>query len=263
MSVKTKKAFVHPSAIVHPEAELGSEVTVGPYSVIEAGVQIGDGTKIGARATIEGNTTIGQENEIFTGAVVGSVTQDKKYDGGKSFLRIGDRNKIREYVTINPGTGEGTETIIGNDNLIMAYAHVAHDCIIGDHVIIANAGTLAGHVIIDDYAIVGGLCGVHQFVRIGYLAIIGGNSKVVQDIPPFMMGDGHPVRAYGINSVGLERAGVAKEERMAIKRAFKVIFKSGNSTKSAIEQLQDEGEKHAGVKRIITFLEKTDRGICK
>ena len=263
MSVETRKTIIHPTAIVHPTAELGSGVSIGPYSIIETNVSIGDGTKVGARVTIEGNTLIGRDNEIFTGAIIGSVTQDKKYDGGMSYLKIGDRNKIREYVTINPGTGDGTETVIGDDNLIMAYAHIAHDCVIENHVIIANAGTLAGHVTIEDRAIVGGLCGVHQFVRIGHLAIVGGNSKVVQDIPPFMMVDGHPAKAYGLNSVGLERAEVPKSERMMLKRAFKILFRSGLSIKTIVERLTElSHEGSDSVLRIIEFIEKSDRSIC-
>ena len=263
MAIQVTSSSIHPTAIVHSSAELGSGVVIGPYSIIEAGVVIGDGTQVGARVSIEGNTTVGRENQIFTGAVIGSVTQDKKFDGGVSYLKIGDRNKIREYVTMNPGTGDGTETVIGDDNLVMAYAHVAHDCVIHNHVIIANAGTLAGHVEIEDYAIVGGLCGVHQFVRIGSRSIIGGNSKVVQDIPPYMMADGHPAKAYGLNSVGLERAQVSKEDRAILKRAFKTIFRAGLTTKSAIETLKSDTRKSTLLDRLITFLEKSDRGICK
>jgi UDP-N-acetylglucosamine acyltransferase len=263
MSVKTQKTNIHPTAIVHPEAELGAGVTIGPYTVVEAHVTIGDGTEVGARVSIEGHTTIGKENQIFSGAVIGSITQDKKYDGGTTYLKIGDRNRIREFVTMNPGTGDGTETVIGNDNLIMAYAHVAHDCVIKNHVTIANAGTLAGHVVIDDHAIVGGLCGVHQFVRIGSLAIIGGNSKAVQDIPPYVMVDGHPTKAYGLNSVGLERANIPSEERMALKRAFKVIFRSGSTAKAAVKQLRGEAQKSNCVQQLIQFIEASERGICK
>ena len=262
MTVETK-TFVHPTAIIDPEAEIGSSVSVGPYSVIEANVVIGDGTQIGARVSIEGHTSIGKDNQIFTGAVIGSITQDKKYKGGITYLKIGDRNKIREYVTINPGTDDDTETVIGNDNLIMAYAHVAHNCVLGNHTIIANAGTLAGHALVEDRAVIGGLTGVHQFVRIGYLSIIGGNSKAVQDIPPFMMVDGHPAKAYGLNVVGMERAGVPKEERLLLKRAFKVVFRSQLSTKNAIETLKKDFPQANSIARIVTFLESSQRGICK
>ena len=263
MTVETRKTFIHPTAVIDPEAELGLGVTVGPYAVIEANVSVGEGTTIGARVTIEGHTTVGRENQIFTGAVIGSVTQDKKYKGGVTYLRIGDRNKIREYVTINPGTEEGSETVIGDDSLIMAYAHVAHNCVIGNKTIIANAGTLAGHVIVEDRAVIGGLCGVHQFVRIGYLSIVGGNSKAVQDIPPYMMVDGHPAKAYGLNVVGMERAGISKEERLLLKRAFKIIFRYRLSTKNAIQILRKDLPASGAITKLIKFLESSDRGICK
>lgn len=254
--------MIHPTAIIHPDAVLGEEVEVGPWVVIEGTVKIGDRTKIGPRVTIEGNTTLGAENEIFTGAVIGSRTQDKKFDGGTSYLNIGDRNKIREYVTINPGTMDGTETVIGNDNLLMAYAHVAHDCIIHNGTTLANNATLAGHVIVEDKAIIGGLSAVHQFVRIGKLSITGGCSKVVQDIPPFIMVDGHPAKAFGINSVGLDRAGYSREEKAALKKAFKIIFKSGLILKNAIKQIRQEIPTSSSIQTLIDFLEKSERGIC-
>ncbi len=263
MSVETHKASIHPTALVDSEAELGVGVTVGPYSIIEANVTIGDGTTVGARVTIEGHTIIGKHNQIFTGAVIGSVTQDKKYKGGITYLKIGDRNKIREYVTINPGTENETETVIGNDNLIMAYAHVAHNCVIGNNTIIANAGTLAGHVLVEDHAIIGGLAGVHQFVRIGYLSIMGGSSKAVKDIPPYVMVDGHPAKAYGLNTVGLERAEILAEERLLLKRAFKVIFRSKLSTKNAIQALKTDFPPSGSINRLIKFLETSERGVCK
>lgn len=254
--------MIHPSAIVHPDAVLGEGVEVGPWAMIAGTVKIGARTKVGPRVTIEGHTTIGEDNEIFTGAVVGSLTQDRKFDGGVSFLRIGDRNTIREYATLNPGTLNGTETVIGNDNLLMAYAHVAHDCTIHDGATLANNATLAGHVIVEDKAILGGLSAVHQFVRIGKLSITGGCSKVVQDIPPFMMVDGHPAQAFGINSVGLDRAGFSKEDKSAIKKAFKIIFKSGLILKNVIKQLQQEIPSSPSIQTIIDFLEKSERGIC-
>ncbi len=253
---------IHPTAIVQPGAELGEGVEVGPWVLIESDVRIGDRTKVGPRVTIEGFTTLGADNEIFTGAVIGSRTQDKKFDGGRSFLRIGDRNSIREYVTINPGTLDGTETVIGNDNLLMAYAHVAHDCVLHNGVTLANNGTLAGHVIVEDKAIIGGLSAVHQFVRIGKLSITGGCSKVVQDVPPFMMVDGHPAKAVGINAVGLDRAGFAADEKSALKKAFRLIFRSGLSLKSMIQAIRDQLPSTPSVQYLVGFLEKSERGIC-
>ena len=254
---------LHPTAIVHPEAELGDGVEVGSFALIAGTVKIGGRTRVGPRVTIEGYTTLGEENELFTGAVIGSRTQDKKFDGGISYLKIGDRNKIREYVTVNPGTKDGTETVIGDDNLLMAYAHVAHDCVIKNFAVLANAATLAGHVTVEDGAVIGGLSAVHQFVRIGRLALIGGCSKVVQDVPPFMIADGHPTRAFGINSVGLDRAAVSKEDKAGLKKAFKIIFKSGLSLTKAAERLRKECPPSAVLTDLLEFIQNSERGICR
>lgn len=253
---------IHPTAIIHPDAELGEGVEVGPFAIISDNVKVGDRTKVGPRVTIEGYTTLGADNEIFTGAVIGSPTQDKKFDGGVSYLKIGSRNKIREYVTMNPGTKEGTETVVGSDNLLMAYVHIAHDCIVHNHTILANAATLAGHVIVEDRAIIGGLTGVHQFVRVGALSITGGCSKIVQDVPPYMMADGHPARAFGINSVGLERAQFSAEEKSAIKKAYKIIFRSKSTLKTAIKELEQISSPLA-IPTLIAFLKQCERGICR
>ncbi len=260
---RSGQVTVHPTAIVHPDAELAEGVEVGPYSIIEATVKIGSDTKIGARVSIEGYTVIGAENEIFTGAVVGSRTQDKKFKGGISYLKIGDRNVIREYATLNPGTKEGTETVLGNGNLLMAYAHVAHDCILHNNTILANNATLAGHVIVEDGAVIGGLSAVHQFVRIGKLALIGGCSKVVQDVPPFMIADGHPAKVFSLNTVGLDRAGISKQEKIILRRALKIVFRAGLTLKNAVIQLEKECLPSASIEALIDFLKKSERGICR
>ena len=262
---RSRQVTIHPTAIVHPDAELAEDVEVGPFSIIEGTVKIGSRTRIGARVSIEGYTTLGEDNEIFTGAVVGSRTQDKKFKGGTSYLKIGDRNKIREYVTLNPGTKEGAETVIGNDNLLMAYSHVAHDCIIYNGTILANSATLAGHVILEDKAIIGGLSAIHQFVRIGTLALIGGCSKVTQDVPPFMIADGHPARVYALNVVGLDRAGYSKEEKTFIRKALKIIFRSGLTLKNAMLKLEEENRAHAypSYDILAGFLKNSERGICR
>ncbi len=257
-----RQVEIHPTAIIHPDAELGEGVIVGPFSIIEGTVKIGDRTKVGARVTIEGYTTLGSDNEIFTGAVIGSRTQDKKFDGGISYLRIGNENRIREYVTMNPGTKEGTETLIGDGNLFMAYSHVAHDCIVKNHAVLANQATLAGHVLVDDRAIIGGLSAVHQFVMVGKLALIGGCSKVVQDIPPYMMVDGHPARGFSINSVGIDRAGIDAAEKTGLKKVFKILFKSGLTVKSAVKRLETELALTPTVQDVLEFLKKSERGIC-
>ena len=204
---------IHSTAVVHKKAKLGQDVEIGPYAVIGEHATIGRGTKIGPHCVIEGWTSLGKNCRIFSGAVVGSVSQDLKFKGRRSFVKIGDNNTIREYATINRGTRQDSVTSIGNDNLIMSYAHIAHDCLIGNKVIIAHCGTLAGYVTIEDAVIVGGLVGIHQFVRIGTLAIIGGCSKVVEHIPPYAMADGHPTKIYGLNTIGLNRNGISKSAK--------------------------------------------------
>lgn len=254
---------IHKTAIVSKKAKLASEVTVGPYSVIGDGVKIGRGSKIGAHCLIEGNTTIGQSCEIFTGAVIGSRPQDLKFKGEKSFLEIGDNNIIREYSTFNPGTGEGGKTVVGSNNLFMAYAHVAHDCRVANNCVIANNGTLAGFVTVEDKVVIGGLAAVHQFVRVGMLSIIGGCSKVVQDIPPYSMCDGHPARVYGLNLVGLKRNGVSSRSRQQLKCAFKALFNTGLSIKHAVDEIEKSLNPAGEVSYLVQFIKNSKRGISR
>lgn len=254
---------IHPTAIVSKEAKIGSDVEVGPYAIIGPDAEIKEKTKIGSYCLIEGNTKVGRNCQIFTGAVIGSIPQDLKYKGEKSFLEIGRNNIIREYVTINPGASEGSKTVIGNNNLLMAYSHIAHDCKIGNNCIIANCGTLAGHVLIEDKAVVGGLVAIHQFCRVGELSIIGGCSKVVQDIPPYSTCDGHPAKVYGINLIGLRRQGIKKEIIEDLKRAFKIIFFSKLSFSHAIEKVEKEISSHQEITHLIEFIKNSERGICR
>ena len=256
---------VHPTAIVHPKAALAEGVSVGPYAIIDEQVTIGPRTVIGAHCVIEGRTTIGAECQLFTGAVIGSVPQDLKYQGEESLLFIGDRNKIREYVTINPGTsGGGGKTVIGSDCLLMAYAHVAHDCLIGNHVVMANSAALAGHITIEDRATVGGLVGVHQFVRVGTLAFIGGCSRVVQDIPPYATCVGYPAKVFSLNSEGLRRAGISDETKQRLHRAFRVLFHSKLSMSHAVEQVAEDAADHClEVQHLLTFIRQSKRGVCR
>lgn len=254
---------IHSSAIVSPKAKLADNVSVGPFSVISDNVSVGAGTKIGAHCVIEGNTTIGKNCEIFTGAVVGSRPQDLKFKGEKVFLEIGNNNIIREYCTLNPGTAEGSKTSVGDDNLLMAYSHVAHDCRVGNGCVLANNSTLAGHVSIQDKAVIGGLVAIHQFVRIGMLAIIGGCSKVVQDIPPFSTCDGHPARVYGLNLVGLRRKGISHDSIKNIDQAFKLIFHSGLSAKHALERVEQTIEKTDEINYLINFIKSSERGLTR
>lgn len=254
---------IHPTAIVSKKAKLADNIQVGPYTIITDNVVIGRATKIHAYCVIEGNTTVGSGCEIFTGAVIGSRPQDLKYKGEKSSLEIGDNNIIREYSTFNLGTGEGGKTIVGNSNLFMAYSHIAHDCIVGNNCVIANNGTLAGHVTIEDRAVVGGLVAIHQFVRIGMLSIIGGCSKVVQDIPPYSTCDGHPARVYGLNLVGLRRSGISKDSIEQLDRAFKILFNTGLTAKHALEKVKEEVPPGNEVSYLINFIKNSQRGIVR
>lgn len=253
---------IHPTSIISSKAEIGEDVEIGPYSIIEDNVKIGNGCKIGAYVHIQGYTEIGENTKIFTGAVIGSIPQDLKYKGEITYLKIGKNNVIREFVTINPGTSKGEETKIGDNNLIMAYAHIAHNCVIGNNVIIANGGTLAGHVFVDDYAIIGGLVGIHQFCRIGKHSIIGGCSKVTMDIIPYITADGHPARPYGINLVGLKRRNFSKEKIEILNTAYKIIFRSNLNTSSALEKLEEMAE-YEEIREIIDFIKSSKRGIAK
>ena len=254
----------HGTAIIHPDAALAEGVSVGPYSVVGPKVVIGPRTKVGAHCVLEGRTTIGAECEIFTGAVIGSPPQDLKYQGEDTALIIGDRNKVREYVTINPGTdGGGGKTTMGSDCLLMAYAHVAHDCHIGDHVIIANSAAVAGHITVEDHAIIGGLVGIHQFVRVGTLSIIGGCSRVPQDVPPYATCVGYPATVFGINREGLRRAGVSEESRRRLHHAFRVLFESQLSMRHALEQVTHDADHCPELQHLIDFIRQSKRGVLR
>jgi UDP-N-acetylglucosamine acyltransferase len=255
---------IHPTAIVSNKAKLSEGVIVGPYTVITDNVAIGANTKIGAHCFLDGNTTIGSGCEIYTGAVVGSRPQDLKYKGEKSLLSIGNNNIIREYCTLNPGTEDGGVTSVGDGNLFMAYSHIAHDCKVGSNCVFANNATLAGHVTVEDRAVIGGLVAIHQFVHMGELSIVGGCSKVVQDIPPYSTCDGHPARIYGLNLVGLRRHKVNKESIQQLNHAFKILFNSGSTIKHALEQLEKEiTDRTAEVTHLIEFIKKSERGISR
>jgi UDP-N-acetylglucosamine acyltransferase len=231
------KTPIHPTAVVHPQAELHPTVQVGPYAVIGEKVTIAAHTLIGAHVVIEGPTFIGEHNRIFPGAVIGLEPQDLKYKGGESWVKIGDHNLIREYVTINRATEEGEETFLGNNNLLMAYAHVAHNCIIENEVIIANSVALAGHIHIESKARISGVLGVHQFVHIGSLAMVGGMSRIERDVPPYTIVEGNPSRVRSLNLVGLQRAGLTSEEISQIKKAFRLIYRSDTPLQQALGEL--------------------------
>jgi UDP-N-acetylglucosamine acyltransferase len=254
-------AEIHPTAIVDPDAELGSGVTVGPHAIIGPQVRVGTGTEIGAGVLIERNTVIGEACRIHKGAVLGTDPQDLKFQGEESWLRIGDRTQIREYATLNRGTSESGETVVGDDCLLMAYVHVAHDCRLGNRIIISNATQMAGHVTIDDWAIISGLVAVHQFVRIGRHAFIGGLSRVAQDVAPFCRVSGNPPKIYGLNTVGLERRGFPAESRAALKKAYRMLFHSELNLSQALVRVREELEMKGEVGEFIEFIESSERGV--
>ncbi len=262
-SVNIKKTSIHSTAVVHPWARIGAGVQIGPYSVIGPDVILGDGCNIGSHVLLDGITVLGHNNRIFHGASVGTEPQDLKYDGCRTSLIIGDDNVIREFVTINTATADGEATIIGSNCLLMAYAHVAHNCVIGDSVILANSVNLAGHVLVDDCAIIGGVTPVHQFVRVGKHAFIGGGSRVERDVPPFIKMAGNPPSVFGINSVGLARRGFSDERRAEIKKIFKLIYRKGLNTSQVIEELEKGQHSGPDADEILEFLKSSGRGIQK
>lgn len=255
--------MIHETAIIHPDAKIGANVSIGAYSIVGEDVVIGDDCQIHSHVVIKGPTTIGKNNRIFQFASIGEDCQDKKFAGEKTKLEIGDNNIFRESVTVHRGTVQDNGiTRIGSDNLFMAYAHVAHDCVIGDGCIFANACTLAGHVHVGDGAILGGLSGVHQFCHIGAYSFAGGGSIILKDLPPYVMlgKDGKP---HGINSEGLKRRGKSSDTVMAVKRAYKAIYRSGNTLQEVIPELQKVGEEVPEVKLLADFLSNTSRGILR
>ncbi len=252
---------IHPTAIVDPGAQLGDGVEVGPYAMIGPNVTIGDRTIVGPHAYIEKDTRIGREYFIAKGAVLGTDPQDLKFEGEETLLIVGDRTTIREFATLNRGTRASGATVVGSDCLLMAYSHIPHDSVVGDHVIIANAVQMGGHVVIEDWATIGGLTAIHQFVRVGTHAFIGGASRVSKDIPPYTRAAGSPCALYGLNTVGLERRGVAKDSRIALKRAYRVLFASELNLGQAIEQVRTAGDLTEEVETLIAFIEASERGV--
>ena len=254
---------IHSTAVIHPKANLGAGCEIGPYCVIGEHVTLGDGCKLHAHVVIDGHTTLGKGNEVFPFACLGLKTQDLKWNGGITRTQIGDNNAFREYVTIHSATNDGDATVIGSHNTILAYCHIAHDCRVGDHIVMSNVGTLAGHVIVEDHAIVGGLAAVHQFCRIGKMAIIGGCSKVVQDVPPFMLADGNPAATRTLNKVGLERNGVSEEAQVALKQAYKILFRDGLTLSNAVLKIEAELPQLPEIVQLVKFVRASERGISK
>jgi UDP-N-acetylglucosamine acyltransferase len=258
--------LIHPTAIIDSKAQLDSSVQIGPYAVIGPGVSIGAGTTIGPHTTIEGKTTLGANNQVFQFASIGAAPQDKKYNNEPTELIIGDSNTIREFVTLNRGTAQDKgATRIGNDNWIMAYVHVAHDCVVGDHCIFANSTNLAGHVEIGDWVILGGYTGIHQFCKVGPHAMSGVGSVVLHDIPPFVMVSGNTAQAHGINSEGLKRRGFAPDDIAQIRQAYKTLYKNGHTLAEAKLALAEQARLTGlpSVAMLASFLESVTRGIVR
>src|SRR5215467_10169092 len=256
---------IHPTAIVHPRAKIGASCYIGPYCVVGPEVELGDGCELVSHVTVEGPTKIGSDNKIFPFASIGMAPQDLSYAGEQTRLEIGNHNQIREFTTLNRGTAKGRQlTSLGNHVLVMAYAHVAHDCVIGDHVILANAATLRGHVTVEEWAVVGALCPVHQFVRIGAHSYIGGGTTITKDVLPFSKtAAARDTHAYGLNAVGLERRGFSKERIRKIHHAYKILLASRLNTSQALEKLKLEPERGEDVDSLIRFIEESQRGVVK
>ena len=260
MKNKDKATEIHPTAVVDETAEIGQGVSIGAYSVIGKNVSIGDGTSVGSNVIIELNTSIGKENVILAGAVLGGAPQDKKFHGEDSYLRIGDNNIIREFVTIHRASGDGEVTSIGDNNMLMAYCHVGHNCTLCNGITMANYVGISGHVLVEDKVVFGGIVGVHQKVRIGKLAMIGGLSKVVQDVPPFSMADGRPTKVCDLNVIGLRRSGVSAKVRTEIKQAYKLLYRSNLNRTQAIEAIEKEIEPSEELQYLLDFIRNIRMG---
>jgi UDP-N-acetylglucosamine acyltransferase len=259
--MSTTSSRIHATAVIDEGAILGSAVEIGPYAVIGPGVTLGDGTRIGAHVVIEQDTRIGRDCRIHPGAVLGGDPQDLKFGGEVAPLVIGDRTVIRECATLNRGTSARGGTSVGSDCMIMAYSHVAHDCVLGDHVIISNAVNMGGHCDLGDWVIVGGLTAIHQFVQIGTHAFVGGSSAVRKDVPPFVKAAGDPLRLFGLNTVGLQRRGFTDEERADLRRAYRLLFQSKYNLRDALASARTELAGSTQVDRLLAFIEGSERGV--
>jgi UDP-N-acetylglucosamine acyltransferase len=257
--------MIHPTAIVDPKAEIGENVDIGPYSVIEKGVSLGEGTKIGPHVVVREGTQIGKRCQIYQFSSIGEAPQAIAYRGEPTLLQVGDHNIIREYVTLHRGSVKGGgKTVLGNENFIMAYSHIAHDCQIGNQVVMANGATLAGHILIEDYAIIGGLSAIHQFCRVGTHAFISGLTGVSLDIPPYMLSSGNRAKLFGLNSVGLKRANFSEETLKALKMVYRTIFRSGLTLEKAIKKVGEDDVSHIPeVQHLLQFIQHSKRGICR
>lgn len=255
--------MISPLASIHPDARIGAEVEIGPFTTISADVEIGEGSWIGPNVTIMDGARIGSNCRIFPGAVISAIPQDLKFQGERTTVEIGDRSTIRECVTINRGTKAYGKTVVGKDCLIMAYVHIAHDCILGNHVILVNSVALAGHVEIGDYGIISGLSAVHQFVKIGAHVMIGGGAMVRKDVPPFITAAGEPLAYAGVNSVGLKRRNFAQEDIHEIQTLYRTMYQSGMNISQAVNQIKETHPNRPLAESILSFIEKSDRGLIR
>lgn len=251
---------IHPTAIIDSSTELGEEVSIGAYTVVGPNCSIGAGTVLGPHVVLEEYTLLGRECQVRAGAVLGGPPQDHKFKGERSYVRIGDRNLIREFVTMHRATGQDEATVIGDDNLIMAYVHIGHNCIVGSGTMMANNLGLSGHVTVEDGAVLGGFIGVHQFVRIGRLAMIGGYSKIVTDVPPFMLADGRPADVLDLNVRGLRRAGIPAPSRAALRQAYKLLYRSNLNVSQALEAIEVEIEPNEELNYLVAFMQRIKQG---
>lgn len=256
-------ATIHATAVVDPKAELAGDVVIGPYAVVEENVVIGEGTEVGPHALVAYGSRIGKRCKIHKGAVVGTIPQDLKFAGEETTLEVGDGTVIREFCTLNRGTSDRWKTEVGSNCLLMAYVHVAHDCVIGNNVILANAVNMAGHVVIGDYVGIGGMVPIHQFVRIGRHAFVGGGYRVPKDVPPFILVAGEPLKFAGINRVGLRRRGFSSETIDLLRRVYKLIYRSDLNVSQAITRIKEEFPLEGVVKEVVDFIESSERGIVK
>ena len=256
-------AKIHPTAIIDPGARLGADCEIGPYSVIGEHVELGEGCRLHSHVIIDGHTRLGKQNEVFPFAILGKQTQDLKWQGGTTRLEIGDRNTFRECVTVHRATNDGEATVIGSDNHLLTYCHIAHDCQLGNHIIMSGYAGLAGHVVVGDHAVVSGYVAVHQFCRIGRLAMIGGCSKVRQDGPPFMLADGNPAETVTINKVGLERKGATEHTVNALRAAYKLLFREGLTISNALVRIEQELPPLPEIQHLVQFVRASERGISK
>jgi UDP-N-acetylglucosamine acyltransferase len=254
---------IHPTAIVDPTAEIGPDAHIGPYCIVGPEVRLGERAWLQSMVRLEGPTVIGADCRFYHGAVIGTDPQDLKYHGTRSLVRVGARNTFREFCTVHRATGEGQETAIGDENLVMAYAHVAHNCVVGNRTILANSANLAGHVELGDHAIIGGVTPVHQFVRIGPHAIIGGGCRVPKDVPPFVMAAGHPLSVHGLNSVGLRRRGFSAETLQNLERLYRIFFRSGLVKEAAIARIRAECRPGPEIDLFCQFVERSERGLTR